>query len=176
MSKDITELKSNTNGKNLKSFRILYHSDNDPHYLEVSQLDNKVITDLSKYLNFRFITTLYLHKSNVTQEIINAILSSPVRTLIIDGGKFKSAVINSLQKLTELCILDYKFPGHIIPQFRMPSLSLKNCRLGPEEAKLFLNMPWLKSLDLSFNPLLGDEGAKTLASLIMVKELQLIKM
>ena len=170
MSKDITDLKSNTNGGNLKSFTIVLNS--DPHFLQVTQLDNKGITDLSKYLEFRFITTLSLYNLHVTQEMINAILSSPVRTLIINGGTFEAKVINSLQKLTELCIWG-KIPGYIIPQFRMPSLSLKECQLGPEEAKLFLNMPWLKSLDLSSNPLLGDEGAKTLASLITLEELRL---
>ncbi len=168
-----TELKSNTNGGNLKSFTIGYWGGNGPHFLEIIKLDNKGITGLTKYLKFRFITNLYLTNPHITQEMINAILSSPVRTLIIDGGTFKTEVINSLQKLTELCIRDHKIPGHIIPQFRMPSLSLKKCQLGPEEAKLFLNMPWLKSLNLSNNPLLGDEGAKTLASLITLEELRL---
>ncbi len=177
MSKDTTELKSNTNGGNLKSFTISYWNwgfGNGPHFLEVTELDNKGITGLSKYLKFRFITNLYLSNPQVTQEMINAILSSPVRTLTINRGTFKTEVINSLQKLTELCIRDHKIPGHIIPQFKMRSLSLKRCQLGPEEAKLFLNMPWLKSLDLTNNPLLGDEGAKTLASLITLEELRLI--
>ncbi len=171
MSKDTTELKSNTNGGNLKSFKFAWNS--DPHCLQVTELDNKGIIDLSKYLKFRFITTLYLINSHITQKMINAILSSPVRTLIIDGGKFKTQVINSLQKF-ELCIWDLKIPGHIIPQFKMRSLSLRQCQLGPEEAKLFLDMPWLKSLDLGSNPL-GDEGAKTLASLITLEELRLIR-
>ncbi len=171
MSKDTTELKSNTYVGDLPTV-VNYSWDDDPHYLSITQPDNKLITKLLKYLKLRFITTLYLENSHVTQEMINAILSSPVHTLTIDGGTIKTEVINSLQKLTELCIRDYKIPGHIIPQFRMPSLSLKECQLGPEEAKLFLNMPWIKSLDLSSNPL-GDEGAKTLASLITLEELRL---
>ncbi len=171
MSKDTTELKSNAYAENLST--VVYCSWYEgPHYLKIAQPDNKLITHLSKYLKFRFITTLYLKNSRVTQEMINAILSSPVHTLTIDGGTFKTEVINSLQKLTELCIREYKIPDHIIPQFRMPSLSLYKCELGPEEAKLFLNMPWLKSLDLGSNPV-GDEGAKTLASLITLEELRL---
>ncbi len=173
MSKDTTELKSNTYVGDLRTV-VNYSWYDDPHYLRISQLDNRSITHISKYLKHRFITTLYLRNSHVTQEMINAILSSPVHTLTIDGGTIKTEVINSLQELTELCIWDYKIPGHIIPQFRMPSLSLNKCQLGPEEAKLFLNMPWLKSLDLGSNPV-GDEGAKTLASLITLEELRLQK-
>ncbi len=62
----------------------------------------------------------------------------------------------------------------MIPQFKMTSLALRACGLGPDEAKLFRNMPWLKALDLSYNPSLGDEGAETLSSLPL-EELRLRK-
>ncbi len=55
----------------------------------------------------------------------------------------------------------------------MPSLSLKDCQIGPEEAKLFLKMPWLTNLNLSANYLLGNTGAQILSSHSTLEKLTL---
>ena len=133
---------------------------------------------LIRYLKYNRITTLTIVHSDVYREMIDAILSnSRVHTLYLDSGddiesKVQYGIFNVLGKLTRLSLYSYQIPGDIIPQFKMPSLILRRCKLGPEEAKVFRNMPWLKTLDLGYNPL-GDEGAETLSSLPL-EELRLV--
>ncbi len=148
----------------------------DSHYLRLLELSNQATPSLLGYLKSMSIHSLYLFEINVNQKIIDAILQSPVRTLIFDGGTLETKILDYFlyfQTLTSLSISGQKITPKMIPRFNMPSLSLKDCQIGPEEAKLFLKMPWLTNLDLSDNSLLGNTGAKILSSHSTLEKLTL---
>ena len=96
--------------------------------------------------------------------------------LLSTGVHWKPEILDYFlprQTLAGLHFWGHKISSTMIPRFNMPSLSLKDCQIGPEEAKLFLDMPWLTNLDLSYNPLLGNTGAEILSSHSTLEKLTL---
>ena len=139
-------------------------------------MSNEETPSLLGYLKSMSIHSLYLFDTDVNQNIIDAILKSPVRTLTFDGGTLETGILDYFlprQTLAGLHFWEHKISSTMIPHFNMPSLSLKDCQIGPEEAKLFLDMPWLTNLDLSYNPLLGNTGAEILSSHSTLEKLTL---